>query len=727
MTARKGLAAGLILGPACCWAFAATASAQDASATMALAPTAELQQVTVTANFIRPGGQSALKMNVPVKDVPFALVDYSQAFMKAVDTTQLTDLYGYMSGVQRAGPSGYDITIRGFTSSSTDPNAVLMDGLPGLPARTASPETSDLERVEIVKGPSSVLYGQAQPGGFINLITRKPQPRYQTTATLRADTYDGDGIAFGKDNGYTGIVDTTGPLVSSGQLLGRAIVQYDDDQSFRAFVLNKDFMFAPSLTWLLSERTKATLLLEYRKGNDGWDQGLVAPNLDSKLIAPIATRYQNPEDKRMEKGETATLLLHHAFTDSLSWDFNVRSVHTEDLEIGFDTGAVLKDLVTLSRKDRDQDNNHHDNFVDTSLTDIFHTGPIGHHLLAGVTIGQTIEDYNRVRLFGTPLLNIGIYDPVIGYNDVPPPPASEPPQSHSWASATSYGAYGTDLLTFTQHWKGVVGVRYEDVEQLNRELRLPDTPDQRASFNSIIPMGGLIFQPIDQLSLYASYSTSYVPPPAGASPVDPTRPLQAQTAVQDEVGAKFASTSGRTNATIAAFNIKERNVLQVIGITGLYDQIGATRSRGIELELDTRPTDRWQLSANYALVDAKVSDDVITNRIGSMTLNAPRNSASVLSRIQLPGRLNDLGWMFGVVYRSQRVGLLPTATNANEFMMPGYTTVDTGLYYSRDTWDASLKVSNLLDKRYYQSAFSDVRITPGDPREFSLTLNKVFN
>ena len=724
MTLRRAVAAGLILPPAC-WASAAIASAQNAAAAPAL--TAELQQVTVTANFIRPGGQSALKMNVPVKDVPFTLVDYSQAFMKAVDTTQLTDLYGYMSGVQRAGPSGYDITIRGFTSSSTDPNSVLVDGLPGLPARTASPETSDLERVEIVKGPSSVLYGQAQPGGFINLITKKPQRRYQTTAILRANTYDGDGIAFGKKNGYTGIVDTTGSLVGSGKLLGRAIVQYDDNQSFRAFVLNKDFMFAPSVTWLASERTRATLLLEYRKGNDSWDQGLVAPALDSTLIAPISTRYQNPEDKRMEKGETATLLLHHAFSESLSWDFNVRSVHTEDLEVGFDTGAVQKNLVTLSRKDRDQDNNHHDNFLDTSLTDIFHTGPIGHRLLAGVTIGQTIEDYNRIRLFNTPLLNIDIYDPVIGYDDVPPLPASEPPQAHSWASATSYGAYATDLISFTRRIKGVVGVRYEDVEQLQRELRLPNVPEQRASFNSIIPMGGLIYQPTDEWSLYASYSTSYVPPPPNAAPLDPTRPLQAQTAIQQEVGAKFASTSGRTNATISVFNIKETNVLQVIGITGLYDQIGATRSRGIELELDIRPTDWWQLSANYALLDAKVTDDVVANRIGSMTLNAPRNSASVLSRMQLPGRLNSLGWMFGVVHRSQRVGLLPTGTNAKEFVMPGYTTVDTGLYYSADTWDASLKVSNLLDKRYFQSAFSAVRITPGDPREFALTLSKTFN
>ena len=138
MTIRTRLIAGLILGPASCCGLAGMAAAQNAAAGSE-APALQLQQVTVSANFIRPGGQSGLKMNVPVRDVPFSLEDYSQSFMQAVDTTRLTDLYGYMSDVQRAGPSGYDITIRGFTSGSTDPNSVLMDGLPGLPARTASP------------------------------------------------------------------------------------------------------------------------------------------------------------------------------------------------------------------------------------------------------------------------------------------------------------------------------------------------------------------------------------------------------------------------------------------------------------------------------------------------------------------------------------------------------------------------------------------------------------
>lgn len=724
MSIRKSVVTGLILGPACC-GLAATAGAQSPGAAGDATPAMQLQQVTVTANFIRPGGESALKMNVPVHDVPYSIEDYSQSFMQAVDTTRLTDLYGYMSGVQRAGPSGYDISIRGFSSGSTDPNQVLMDGLPGLPARTASPETADLARVEVVKGPASVLYGQDQPGGFINLITKKPQEHYATDVELRANTFDGAGIAFGKKNGYTGIVDTTGSISGGNTLLGRAIVQYTNQQSFRDFVLDKDVMVAPSLTWNISDRTRATLLLEYRHGNDSWDQGLVAPAFDSTRIAPITTRYQNPEDKEMEKGETATLLLHHAFSHSLSWDFNARSVYTEDYEIGADNSAILKNLTTLSRLDRDQDNHHHINFIDTSVTDTFHTGPIGHRLLAGITYGETIEDYNRIRSFKTPLLNIDIYDPAIGYNDVPPPPGSEPPAAHEWATAKQKGAYATDLLTFSEHWKGVVGVRWQDVEQVQKELRL-GTPTAYRKFSSTFPMGGLIYQPTKAWSLYASYSTSFVPPNPTAHSVIPGQTLQAQTATQEEVGAKFANATGRVTATLSLFNIKEINLIEEVGITGLYEQIGTVRSRGGEFELDYRPTDWWQLSANYALIDAHIIDDVIQAEIGSMPMNSPRNSGSILSRMQLPGRLSSFSWMLGAIYRSERVGNLPTSATSGELILPGYTTLDTGIYYTADTYSISLKVSNLLDKQYFQSAFSAVRITPGEPRNFALELNKSF-
>lgn len=687
---------------------------------------AQLQEITVTSNFIASGGKSALKMSVPVRDIPFSLEGYSHSFMKAVDTTRLTDLYGYMSDVQRAGNTGYDINIRGFSSSANDPNSILVDGLPGLPARTASPETADLERVEVVKGPASVLYGKGQPGGFINLITKKPQARYESNVELRAATYDGGGIPFGRKNGYTGIVDTTGSIDDSGRLLGRAIVQYTNQQTFRAFVLDKDVMVAPSLTWNMSRRTKATLLLEFRHGNDSWDEGLVAPDNNAALIAPSMTRYQNPEDKEVEKGETATLLVHHTFSPSLSWDFNVRSVYTEDYEIGFANGKILKNPAILERQDDAKDNHHHVNYIDTSLTDMFHTGPVRHRILAGITVGETIEDYNRIRNFYTTALNINIYDPVPGYSDIAPLPQSEPPQKHTWGSAKSYGAYATDLLSFTAHWKGVLGARYEDVEEVQKELRLPGVPEKRRSFTDAIPMAGLIYQPTKSWSLYASYSTSYVPPPPGAQPFIPGQSLNAQSAAQDEVGAKFESPRGLASATLSVFNIKETNLIQIVGHTGLYEQIGADRSRGMELQVDVRPTAWWQLNANYALVDARVTDSTIATQIGSKLLNSPRNSGSILSRIQFPGRFNQLGWMLGVVYRSERAGSLPSPTNPNQFIMPGYPTVDTAIYYTADTFDISMKVSNVLDKRYLQGAYSAVAVNPGEPRNIALTATKTF-
>src|SRR5215469_524563 len=239
-------------------------------------------------------------------------------------------------------------------------------------------------------------------------------------------------------------------------------------------------------------------------------------------------------------------------------------------------------------------------------------------------------------------------------------------------------------------------------------------------------MGGLIYQPTKEWSLYASYSSSFVPPNPTAQSVIPGQTLQAQTATQEELGAKFASRTGLLSATVSLFNIKEINLIEEVGITGLYEQIGAVRSRGAEFELDYHPTNWWQLSANYALIDAHILDDAIEAEVGSMPMNSPRNSASILSRMQLPGRLSSFSWMLGSIYRSERVGNLPTSATSGEFTMPGYTTVDTGIYYTADTYSISLKVSNLLDKQYFLSAFSAVRISPGDPRNFALTLDKTF-
>src|SRR5581483_3377402 len=160
---------------------AQAARAAEAAPAPATAPAAnEVEAVVVTGRFFDTGAKSAMKMNVTVLDTPFSVASYSDSFVKSIDTSELASLYSYMTGVKKAGNTGYDINLRGFSSSGTDPNAILVDGLPGLTGRYNSPPTVGIQRVELVKGPMSVLYGQMQPGGFVNMITKKPEAHRST-------------------------------------------------------------------------------------------------------------------------------------------------------------------------------------------------------------------------------------------------------------------------------------------------------------------------------------------------------------------------------------------------------------------------------------------------------------------------------------------------------------------------------------------------------------------
>ncbi|MDE2339091.1 MAG: TonB-dependent receptor, partial [Gammaproteobacteria bacterium] len=130
-----------------------------------------LQAVLVEARFISNAGFSAMKMNLPAKDTPFSISTYTQSFMHAIEAQHVSSLYSYMTGIQSAGPTGYDIVFRGFESGANDQNSILVDGLPGLETRFGSPVTIGIQRIDVVRGPASVLNGEEQPGGFINLVT----------------------------------------------------------------------------------------------------------------------------------------------------------------------------------------------------------------------------------------------------------------------------------------------------------------------------------------------------------------------------------------------------------------------------------------------------------------------------------------------------------------------------------------------------------------------------
>ena len=218
-----------------------------------------LAEVIVTSLYKRDADAS-MKMGIPVRDTPLSIESYSHSFLNSIETQQVADLYRYMTGLQKAGLTGYDLTIRGFSTSDPDRNTVLTDGLPGLSVRFGSPPTIGISHVELVKGAASLLYGQATPGGFVNIISKKPQAVARTElearGTLNASAYP---RAHGGDVSF----DSTGPL-GTDRILYRLIGQISDDRYFRSSSYQRGKYLEPMLTARLGEATTATLQFEYR-------------------------------------------------------------------------------------------------------------------------------------------------------------------------------------------------------------------------------------------------------------------------------------------------------------------------------------------------------------------------------------------------------------------------------------------------------------------------------
>lgn len=707
-----------------------------------------LEEVIVSA-FLSDEGESAMKLDVPIRDTPFSVSNYSDAFMDAIDSTNVADLYQYMTGVTKGGQSAYDLSLRGFKTTSNDRNAIMTDGLPGQSARFGSPPTIGIDHIELVKGPASVLYGKAQPGGFVNIISKKPLDFAQAVFGLRASGYVGDELSLGDANGYSASADLTGPIDKEGRFLYRFVTEYGDKDSFRDFVYEESKYAAPSLTWNLSDSTSATLSGEYRWRKASQDFYLPAPNRDASLFAPITTRYQEPDDFQTEEGYVVGLAVAHEFANDATWKFAARSVRNDDESSWYDPIAVLPDLVTLQRRARVGHNQRKSDYFDTAFSLPFATGFVQHKALIGVTAGRDSLDANRKQFVngattgplarpGPGSLNIDIYNPVYG---VAPLHSSLPAgqRQRRFTESEAYGVYLTDFLTFSQRWKGTVGLRYDHEDQLFEETVPTPLPERTKSASGSYPMAGLLFQPNEAWTIYASYSTSFVPQAPNFQDAAGANPFQPEEGVQKEIGIKADLLNGRVNFTLALFDIKKKNTLALVtcnaGVAGTcMQEVGEETSQGAEIEMDLQPLSNWQTVLGYARVDAEIAKANTAASApleGSRLTNAPRDNAHLWSRYDfVSGALKNFSVGLGVVHVSEQPGNLPSRANSRVLILPDYTVADLAFYYTlRDRYDFTLKFGNLLDEVYYDSVGStlaDASVVPGAPRNVALSMNARF-
>lgn len=705
------------------------------------------------------GASSATKMDVRVLDTPFSVAAYNDNFLEAIETTNVSDLYRYMTGIQRAGNTGYDITFRGFKTSGNDRNAILTDGLPGLSVRFGSPPTVGVSHIELVKGPTSVLYGQAQPGGFINIISKKPQ--FKPAMELEFKGLAGIG-KYDRALAGTVAADVTGPLDSADRLAFRVVGEVGLGNGFRDFSYDRPVYVAPSLAWKLTDDTTVTVQGEYRRVKTHYDTFLVAPGRDASRIAEIDTTYQEPEDFLIERGTIGNIFVDHEFSSDVKFHVGYRYVDHIDRQTNFDVVGFRDTANTIvTRRARGQINKRTYSFVDANLTAKFDAFGIGNTLLLGFSGGQETASLNRTQFYNCTgaacnALDVSLYNPAHG--NVPRPsafPLFAPgrPNDLNWRYTTqnSIGFYASNLIEFSEMFKAMVGVRYADEKQTIDDLRITSFVPVEKKDKKVLPLAGLLFQPQRNISFYASYSTSFVPVAASSQDNFGNNPFNPTTASSIEGGIKTELLDGKLNVTAAYFDIKKKNTLNsftcltreqliaagvtippgaTIAVGTCSNQLGGERSKGFEIEFNGEPLPGWTLTGGYAHTKARVTSSNIAVQNGAHLANAPDDAFNIWSRYDFEeGPLKNLGVGVGVSYIGSRAGLLPTAAGdtrpkGGTLPLDSYVTVDLGIYYKpSENLDLTLKATNLFDERYIESAgFSgDIQLVPGTPRQLTAT------
>lgn len=649
-------------------------------------------EITVTAEQQDEGynpssASTATKTDTPLRDVPQAIQVVPQEVIEDQRVTRVGEALQNVSGVSDPGLfNNYldNIRLRGFR---TDLGNYFRDGvrLNSYFLGFGAEDLANLERVEVLKGPASVLYGAVDPGGVINFVTKKPleEPAYSFTASA------------GNYSSYRGEVDLTGPLNDKKTVLFRLNGVYDNSGSFRDFIDSERIAIAPTLSIEFSPRTNLKIDGNFSRLDTLPDSGI--PAIGNRPADVPRNRSINESFSRF-KYEDLTLgyTLKHEFSDN--WSIrNIFRYQSFTVPEFIGPLPLSLDEVTgiLQRFPYSQRVNADSVSAQIDVTGEFETGPIKHRLLVGVDYNYTRQDRRFLLDFETAYPPLNIFNPVYANQtyDI---------ETNFFRDDKfhSYGFYIQDQITLSPQWKLLIGGRYDIFDQ---ERTFGDIEPRERIFqqtdSKFTPRLGIVYQPSEAISLYASYANSFLP--SGANRRNPDgSDFEPATGTQYEIGAKTDLLDGRLSATLAGFILERQNVpTQDPDNPGFSITTGEQTSKGIELDIAGEILPGWNVIASLTYLDARVTEDN-TIPVGNRLVNAAETSASLWTTYRIQeGDLEGLGFGLGLYYVGDRPGDL-----ANSFTLPSYVRTDAALYYQRDNWRAALNVRNLFDVTYFSGA-----------------------
>ncbi|MHC5861678.1 TonB-dependent siderophore receptor [Nostoc sp.] len=640
-----------------------------------------------------PDASTATKTPTPLRDIPQSIQVVPRQSWEAQGAINAIDALRSVGVIQAFNsPSNGDVfTIRGFQTTNILRNG-LKDYVGG--ATTGQTQLNDIEQIEVLRGPASVLYGQGNPGGTVNFITKQPLSEPYFAASMTVGSY----------SLYQPTLDISGPLNSDKTLLYRLNVSYFNTESFVDFFNSQRYLIAPVVSWQIDPKTKVTFETEFRYQQQFPRTGLpavgtVLPNPNGKIPLSLNTLDVNA------KNDTTSVLLsynlEHRFNDNWSWvnAFKVRFVGF--LRDSANSVALQPNGRTLRRSEQTDiggpgvDNEY---ALDNHLTGKFKIGGLQNELVAGFDLYRELNIYNRTM---STVGSIDLFNPVYGQ-----PIGAVTSTLNQKTVNDDIGIYVQDLVTLAPNLKLVLGGRGDFVQStvtnfLNASANRSQ-PDQAFS-----PRVGLVYQPIQPISLYASYSQSFsqnLGTTFGGSLFKPS------TGTQYEVGVKGDFLSSKLSSTLAVYQLTLSNVLTTDPNNPTFNvQTGEQRSRGIELNVTGEILPGWNAIASYAYTDAQVTKDNVY-AIGNRLPNVPFNSASLWTTYTFSkSNLQGLGFGLGLFYVGERQGDLN-----NAFSVPSYVRTDAAVYYQRGHLSLALNFKNIFNVQYFTPRTIQL-VYPEDP------------
>ncbi|MGY5958633.1 TonB-dependent siderophore receptor [Kosakonia sp. BK9b] len=651
---------------------------------------------------------AATLTTMPMLDIPQVVNTVSDEVLADQHATSLDEALYNVSNVVQTNTLGgtQDAFVRRGFGANRD-GSIMTNGLRTVVPRSFNAATS---RVEVLKGPASTLYGILDPGGLINVVTKRPETTFGGSISATSSSFGGG----------TGQFDVTGPIEGT-RLAYRLIGEYQHEDYWRSFGKEKSTFIAPSLTWF-GDNATVNVMYSHRDYQTPFDRGTLF-DLTTKQAVNVDRKTRFDEPFNITDGESDIAQLNAEYRFNSAWTGKIEYGYSQDKYSDNQSRVMAYDAKTgnLTRRvDATQGSTQRMHSTRADLQGNVDIGGFYNEILTGVSY----EYYDLLRTDMIRCKNVkdfNIYHPT--YGNASKCTSVSASDSDQTIQQESYSAYVQDALYLTDKWIAVAGMRYQYYTQYAGKGR-PFNVNTDSSDEKWTPKFGLVYKLTPSVSLFGNVAKAFMPQSSIASYIGSLPP---ETSTSYEVGAKFDLFNGVT-ANITAFDIHKRNVLysEIVGNETVAKTAGRVRSQGIEMDLAGSLTPNMNVIASYSYTAAKVLED--PDYAGKPLPNVPRHTGSLfltydINNVFAGNTLTLGGGGHGVSRRS--------ATNGADYYLPGYVVADAfAAYKMKLQYPVTLQVNlkNLFDKTYYTSSIATNNLgnQVGDPREVQFTVKMDF-